>query len=160
MSKTIRFLSAGLLAALLIPWVWAQGGLKEMPPGKWWTNKRLIAALKLSPDQQSRIDSLWTQHRRGLIDQKAELERRQLDLADLLGKDSIDEDAALKAFDRVQEARVALERATLVMRIQIKNLLSPEQQQRLETFSGALRQQRGKGNTPPVGAPVGAAAKK
>jgi Spy/CpxP family protein refolding chaperone len=160
MRKTIRFLSTGLLAALLIPCVWAQGGLKEMPPGKWWTNKRLISALKLSPDQQSRIDAVWTQHRRGLIDRKAELEKRQLDLADLLGKDSIDEDAALKAFDRVQEARAALERATFIMRIQIKNLLSPEQQQRLESFSGMLRPQRGKLPFPPAQAPPAAAAKK
>jgi len=160
MRKTIRFLSTGVLAGFLFPWVWAQGGLKEMPPGKWWNNRRLITALKLSPDQQSRIDALWTQHRRGLIDRKAELEKRQLDLADLLGKDSIDEDAALKAFDRVQEARVALERATFIMRIQIKNLLSPEQQQRLESFSGTLRQQRGKGNAPAAQAPPGAASKK
>ncbi len=95
MRKSIRFITIGLLAALLIPWVWAQGGLRDMPPDKWWTNKRLIAALKLSPDQQSRIDTLWTQHRRGLIDQKAELEKRQMDLAELLGKNSIDENAAL-----------------------------------------------------------------
>ncbi len=85
------------------------------------------------------------QNRRNLIDQKAELERRQLDLAALLAPGTIDESTALKAFDSLQEARLAIERATFLMRLQIKNLLSPEQQQRLETISERLWQQRAKG---------------
>jgi len=150
----------GLLAVFTVDGVFAQGGLKDMPPGKWWTNKRVIAQIRLSQDQQSKIEALWTLNRNSLIDQKAELEKRQLDLSELVARDSIDEGAALKAFDRVQEARLSLERSTFLMRIQIKNLLSPEQQQKLETIAELLRQQKAKGNDPAGTAPAKPPSKK
>lgn len=146
MRKPISCAWIGLLAAILAEGAFAQGGLKDIPLSKWWTNRRVIQQLRLSPEQQTRIESLWEQNRRTLIDQKAELEKRQLDLTELLGKDVIDETAAVKAFDRVQEARVGVERSTFIMRIQIKNLLSAEQQQKLEAIAEILRQQRAKGS--------------
>ncbi len=135
----------GLLAVFVAEGAFAQVGWRDMPPGKWWTNKRFILQLRLSPDQQSRIESLWMQNRKNLMEWKSELEKRQLEFTGLLGKNSIDEAAALRAFDRVQEARYNIERATFLMRIQIKNLLSPEQQQRLEAMSEILRQQAARG---------------
>jgi Spy/CpxP family protein refolding chaperone len=144
MKKPTIFLWICLLAVFIVEGAFAQVGFKDFPRGKWWANKRLIADLDLSPDQQTKIDTVWNQVRKNLIDQRAELEKRQLDLGDLLGKESIDEATALKAFDRVQEARLALERATFLMRLQIKNLLSMEQQQKLEVISERLRQQQAK----------------
>ncbi|MBP1595251.1 MAG: hypothetical protein H6Q05_628 [Acidobacteria bacterium] len=155
MRKSLSFVWIGLVGLLSAQLAFAQAALKEMPPGKWWTNKRIIADLRLSMDQQARIDAIWTQSRRTLIDRKAELDRCQVDLEEVLGKDAVDEAAALRAFDRLLEARNSLERGTFQMRIQIKNQLSPEQQQRLETISEFLRPLRKKGNTaapavPPV----------
>jgi Spy/CpxP family protein refolding chaperone len=145
MRKSVTSALIGLIAMLAVEGALAQGGWKELPPGKWWTNTRLIVQLRLSPDQQSRIDGLWTQNRRNLIDLKAEMERRQLDFTELLTKDAIDEEAALKAFDRFQEVKLNIERATFLMRIRIKNQLSAEQQQKLEAISELLRQQRARG---------------
>jgi Spy/CpxP family protein refolding chaperone len=145
MKPLVSMAVSSFFALWMVQTGFAQGGLRDLPPGKWWINKRLIAELKLSRDQQVRIEGLWMQNRRNLIDQKAELEERQLDLADLLAPGTIDESKAMKAFDSLQEARLAIERATFLMRLQIKNLLSPEQQQRLETISERLRQQRAKG---------------
>ena len=155
MSKSLSFIWIGLLGLFFAQFAFAQAALKEMPPGKWWTNKRVIAELRLGRDQQARIDSIWTQNRRALIDRKAELDRCQIDLEEILSKDSIDETAALRAFDQLLEARNTLERSTFQMRIQIKNQLSPEQQQKLETISEFLRPLRKKGDTvtpatPPV----------
>ncbi len=120
----------------------AQAGMRELPPGKWWENRRIINELKLSPEQQNEIDAVWNEGRRRLIDQKAEMEKAQLDMSDALGADTVDEAAALKAFDRMQAARTALERSTLLMRIRIKNALSPEQQVRLEEIAKRLRPDR------------------
>ena len=83
----------------------AQAGMKEMPPGKWWTNRRLINELQLTADQQSDIEAQWMQRRRSLIDLETELNRRQLDLVELLNHDSVEEGAALKAFDAVIDRR-------------------------------------------------------
>ena len=135
----------GLLAVFAAEGAFAQGGWRDMPPGKWWANKRFILQLRLSPDQQSRIESLWVQNRKNLMEWKSELEKRQLEFTGLLGKNSVDEATALRAFDRIQEARLNIERATFLMRIQIKNLLAPEQQQKLEAISELLRRQAARG---------------
>ena len=145
MRKPISCVWIGLLAIFMIEGAFAQGGWRDLPPGKWWTNKRFILQLRISPDQQSRIDSLWMQNRKNLMGWKAELEKRQVEFTDLLGGDSIDEAAALRAFDRFQEAKLNIERATFLMRIQIKNLLSMEQQQTLEALSEVLRRQAARG---------------
>jgi len=145
----------GLLALLAAEGAVAQGGWRDLPPGKWWVNKRFILQLRLSQDQQSRIESLWLQNRKNLVAWKSELERRQMEFTDLLGKGSVDEAAALRAFDRLQEARLTIERATFLMRVQVKNLLSPEQQQKLEAVSEVLRRQAaGAGDAAQTGAPA------
>jgi Spy/CpxP family protein refolding chaperone len=145
MRMPIGCVCIGLFAVFAAEGAFAQGGWRDMPPGKWWANKRFILQLRLSPDQQSRIESLWMQNRRNLMEWKSELEKRQLVFMGLLGKYSVDEATALRAFDRIQEARLNIERATFLMRIQIKNLLAPEQQQKLEAMSEVLRQQAARG---------------
>jgi len=129
----------GLFSLLAAQGAFAQGGWRDLPAGKWWANKRFALQLRLSRDQQARIESLWLQNRQNLAAWKSELEKRQLEFTDLLGRDYVDEAAALRAFDRMQEARHNIERATFLMRLQVKNLLSPEQQQKLEAISQVLR---------------------
>jgi Spy/CpxP family protein refolding chaperone len=102
----------------------------------------VIQQLQLSPEQQQKIDSIWMNDRKELIDQKAEFDKSQLDLSELISKDTVDEQAALAAFDKMQAARRQLERETFLMRIRIKNVLTPQQQQKLEQISDFLRRNR------------------
>jgi len=128
----------------------AQARLSDLPPGKWWTNRGVVRELALTPEQQEKIEILWMQNRKGFIDLKAEVDKMHLDLSDVISKEVVDETAALSAFDRVQAARLKLERATFLMRIQVKNGLTAEQQRRLEEMSARLRRERGA-----FGAPAG-----
>jgi Spy/CpxP family protein refolding chaperone len=141
-----------VLAAMGGP-VYAQVGLADLPPGKWWINRRVIQQLELTREQQQKIESIWMEDRKELIDLKAELDKSQLDLAELIRREVVDEAAALAAFDRVQGARMTLERKTFLMRIRIKNVLTAQQQRRLEELSEMLRRNR---NVPPAGARPGA----
>jgi len=56
MRKSLSFVWIGLVGLLSAQLAFAQAALKEMPPGKWWTNKRIIADLRLSMDQQARTE--------------------------------------------------------------------------------------------------------
>ena len=150
MRKPICYVWVSILVAFIAEGAYAQANLIDMPSTKWWTNKRFIQQLKLTLDQQTKIEAVWMQSRRILIDQKAEFERRQLDLTELLKSDSIEDAAAIKAYDKFQEARISLERSTFLMRLQIRNLLSADQQQRLERIAVLLREQRGKANATPA----------
>lgn len=132
---------------------YAQVGLADLPPGKWWTNRRVIQQLELTREQQQKIESIWMEDRKELIDLKAELDKSQLDLAELIRREVVDEGAALAAFDRVQGTRMTLERKTFLMRIRIKNVLTAQQQRRLEELSELLRRNR---NVPPAAARPGA----
>ena len=160
MRKAIPGLLLCIFTALPIEAALAQGVLKDLPEGKWWTNKRVINQLNLTLDQRSKIEDVWMQSRRNLIDQQAEMQRRQLDLEETVGKDQIDENAALKALARFQEAKSNLEQSTLLMRIRIKNLLAPDQQQKLQAVAEALRQQRAKANAVPAEKQAAPAVKK
>jgi len=116
----------------------AQQELKE-PPGKWWKNRQVITQLNLTRAQQDRIEDLWTQNRRILIDKKAELDKRTLDLSEILSRELAEEAAALKAYERIQAAKAEGEKEVFLMRIRIKNLLSQQQQLRLEEVANRLR---------------------
>src|SRR5881628_1675590 len=73
--------------------------------------------------------------------------KRQLDLGDALSQATVDEAAALKAFEAVQTARAALEKTTFAMRIRTKNLLSAEQQQKLEEIAERARREKQAGRS-------------
>jgi Spy/CpxP family protein refolding chaperone len=150
----------GLFAAFGIEGAFAQAGLKDMPAGKWWTKRPIIKELNLSLDQQSKIEALWAQRTQSLMGQQEALRKRQQDLTELLARDAIDEAAALKMFDEVQQIRQTLERNTFLMRIQIKNILSPEQQQKIEAIADRLRQSKGKGDEVPAPANTNPPVKK
>lgn len=147
MKKSIRLIGIALATAFVTQAAWSQVPLKDLTSVKWWTNKRVAQELRLSPEQQSRIESAWMQSRRDLVDQKAELDKRQSELTAMLEKDTSDEAAVTKAFEEVQQARVNLERTSFVMRLRIKNLLSQEQQPKIEGIAERLRQQRAKAGT-------------
>jgi Spy/CpxP family protein refolding chaperone len=136
----MRKLLFAVLLALGMGWTQAraQQELKE-PPGKWWKNRQIITQLNLTRPQQDRIEDLWTQNRRILIDKKAELDKCTLDLSEILSLEVAEETAALKAYERVQAARAEVEREVFLMRIRIKNLLSQQQQRRLEEVANRLR---------------------
>jgi Spy/CpxP family protein refolding chaperone len=128
---------------------YAQMRVPGFPPGAWWKDRRLAEELRLTQDQQGKIEAIWVEHRRRLIDEKAELDKRQLDLSDILSKEQVDEAAAMKAFEQVQVARTALERTTFSMRIRTKNVLSPEQQQKLDEVAEKTRRERQAGSVAP-----------
>src|SRR5262245_54815619 len=128
---------------------YAQMRVPGFPPGTWWKDRRIVEELRLTQDQQGKIEAIWMEHRRRLIDEKAELDKRQLDLSDVLSKEQVDEAAAMKAFEQVQTARAALERTTFGMRIRTKNVLSLEQQQKLEEIAEKTRRERQAGSAAP-----------
>lgn len=99
MVALLRAVLGGAIPMSLAVSVNAQSALKQ-PPGKWWRDRRLIDELKLNPEQQARIESIWTESRKSLIDKKAEVDENNIDLSDILSKQVIDESAAMMAFER------------------------------------------------------------
>lgn len=137
--KIVRIALIGCLFALLSPGSSvAQNGIGARL-GKWWKNGRIITRLKLTPAQQAKIEALWTQNRQALIEKKAELDKRREELSAIIAQTTLDETNAMAAYNKLLSARSDIERSTFLMRVRIKNILTPEQQRRLEAISPRVR---------------------
>jgi periplasmic protein CpxP/Spy len=149
-------LSAGLAAA-------AQGPAGEMPGpggpgfgmhrppmervlglqgGRWWNDQVLVDQLKLSDDQRKSMDQILLDHRKDLIDQKAMLEKAEVDLEPLMQEDQPNETQVLAQIDKVAQARAELEKANARFLLAIRAKLSPDQWKELKATRAERMQQR------------------
>ena len=124
----------------------------DLPHGKWWENERLVERIGLSEAQQSAIGTLVFEHTRRMIDLNAALKKAELDLADLVERDTFDATAVRKAFNRFQDARRQLENERFEMLVAVRENLSAEQWNQLLEIRRMLDRERDS-RRPGVGVP-------
>jgi Spy/CpxP family protein refolding chaperone len=105
---------------------------QDMPAGKWWYNPRVVEALKLTEPEVRQIDRLYAQNRRQLIRLKANVEREQLELDNLLGRKNSDDAAVNKQFRQLEKARAELSNARLQFVLGVRDIIGPERFQQLK----------------------------
>jgi len=125
-----RLCYAILLSALLVMPNLADA--QDMPAGKWWYNPRVVEALKLTKPEVRQIDRLYAQNRRQLIRLKANVEREQLELDNLLGRKNSDDAAVNKQFRQLEKARAELSNARLQFVLGVRDIIGPERFQQLK----------------------------
>jgi Spy/CpxP family protein refolding chaperone len=135
----VKRVAAGLLLASLASVAIA---LPELPEGKWWKRPRIAAAIDLTPDQVSRIDGIFSKARPLLIDRKADLEKKQGELQDSLEDANADRRAVAARVDAVEDARAELQKARILMILDVKQVLRPEQWERLMRMQQEFRRER------------------
>jgi Spy/CpxP family protein refolding chaperone len=135
----VKRVAAGLLLASLASVAIA---LPELPEGKWWKRPRIAAAIDLTPDQVSRIDGIFSKARPLLIDRKADLEKKQGELQDSLEDANADRRAVAARVDAVEDARAELQKARILMILDVKQVLRPEQWERLMRMQQEFRRDR------------------
>lgn len=117
-----------LLAALFLAGS-ARAQMPEVPLGKWWKRPRVVEQLRLTPDQQQRLDEIFAKNRRSFIDLKADVERRSVDLEELMAKKDADPKRVAAAVDALEESKAHLGRARTMMVVEMKGALTGEQWQ-------------------------------
>src|SRR5512140_3122961 len=132
-------LAAFLLAASAAS---AYAQLPEVPPGKWWKRPRIVERLKLKPDQQERLDEIFSKNRRSFIDLKADVDRRAVDLEELLTKKGSDPARIFAATDALEQAKAKLGKTRTMMIVEMKGVLSDEQWQRILELRDEWRRER------------------
>ena len=100
--------------------------------GRWWSNPRMIAMLKLTDDQRKAMDAIWYQHREKLIDLQAGLEKAELAMEPLMSADQPDQAAMEAQIDKIVTARADLERANAMFLLDIRMKLTPDQWKQLK----------------------------
>ena len=106
---------------------------RGMPPGKWWNKPDLVSKLKITPDQQRKMDDIFQQNRVKLIDLQASLSKEEAVLEPLMQAPQLDDAKILPQIDRIAQARSELEKAEARLLLGIRHVLTAEQWRMLES---------------------------
>ncbi len=131
-----------LAAAFLLTGLAAPAAAQEFPEGKWWKRPRIAAAIDLTAEQTRAIEGIFTRSRPRLIDLKADLEKKQGELQDALEDEKSDRGAVAARVEAVENARAELQKARVLMVFDMKQVVKPEQWERLVRMQQEMRRQR------------------
>lgn len=90
-----------------------------VPRGKWWKMPQMAERLNLSAEEKQKLDSMFFEHRRRMIDLQGAKEKERLELERLLDSTPLDSAACMERFMKVQEAHkgIAVERFGFLLRV-------------------------------------------
>ncbi len=99
--------------------------------GKWWRDPELTQKLHVSEEQVQKIEKIAQDHQIQDIDLRADLKKQDAILRSQMEKDLPDEAQVLAQMDKVNQARVNLEKSHVQMMLAIRRVLTAEQAQKL-----------------------------
>jgi Spy/CpxP family protein refolding chaperone len=119
--------------------------------GKWWKRPRVAQALKLTATQTDELEKIFAKSRPKLIDLRAEFEKKQFAYEQAMGADKVDRKVVETAIEEREEARAKLQKELALMEIDMKQVLTTEQWDRLMQMRDEMRrrmQERRRGGPP------------
>ena len=128
-----------VLAFLISP---AIAMAKHMPGGKWWRNPEVNKRITLGDEEKSKLDELFFQSRRKLIDLKRDVERERLEFEYLMEREALDESAVMKQFDKLEGARNALSTERFRFLLQVRKTVGFERFQKLKVMHREFRRNK------------------
>ena len=130
MAGLMSIVFASLLAVAQMP------GGPPAPPKmeRWWANPMVVQQLGLTDAQIKQLDQLAVNTAMKLIDEKAAVEKQQLQLMALFIPDTLDQVKYRQQVDALLTAESTTKRTLLDALLQGYNLLTPEQQKKAKTL--------------------------
>jgi Spy/CpxP family protein refolding chaperone len=107
--------------------------------GKWWKNAQLAEEIGLTSDQADRIEKAFVRSRPLLIDLRADLEKKQFALQQAMEDRSAERRDLEKRIEAVENARAELQKTRAGMLLDIRQVLKPEQWEKLVQKRKGLR---------------------
>ncbi len=120
----------------------------DLPPGKWWENQRVVDQVGISAEQQAEISEVVYERARRMIDLKADVDKAGLDLAAAVDEAEFDAAAVREAHQTFQNARRSLENERFEMLLEVRQILSGEQWQKIRELRRRFQQNRGQQRRP------------
>lgn len=120
----------------------AASATQQLPEGKWWKRPRVAAAVGLTTEQTRQIEGIFSRTRPTLIDLRADLEKKQGELQDALDDSAADRREIASRVEAVEDARAELQKARILMVLDMKQVLKPDQWNRLRRLHAEARRQR------------------
>ena len=127
-----------LFAALVSP---GTARAADVPEGNWWKHPRVAAEINLTSDQVREMDTIFARVRPRLIGAKVELEKRERDLQDAIESNADRREIAAR-IEAAEAARTELQKTRILMVLDMKQVLKPEQWDRLQQLRQEFRRER------------------
>jgi Spy/CpxP family protein refolding chaperone len=112
----------------------AAAALAQAPgvEGKWWKRPRIADALQLSADQVDQLEKIFARVKPKLIDLRADLQKKQFayDQA-MTGAQEADRKTVEGLIEAREAARSALQKELALMELDMKQVLRPDQREKL-----------------------------
>lgn len=107
---------------------------RHRPMGAWWKNSEIASKLQLTDQQVQQLENTFYQHRLKLTDLRANVEKQDLALQQLLDAPTPNDPAILAQVDQRSSARNQLDREFTQMTLDLRKILSPEQWKQLRAL--------------------------
>ena len=118
-----------LSTCLLVPDLLAFKG--SLIGSKWWQLPAVKEKLQLSHDQIRKINTIWIEHRKHIIDIRSDMEKTYIDLENLMGQPMVVWQEADKLAERLGELHSQRAKEQIKMAIDIRQELTIEQFEKL-----------------------------
>jgi Spy/CpxP family protein refolding chaperone len=102
----------------------------------------LVNHIGLTDEQQDQIREVVYQHARLMIDLKADVDKAGLDLAESVDQQEFDPAPVRAAYAAFQTARKKLENERFEMLLEVRQILTYEQWQKIEEIKQRMKQNR------------------
>jgi hypothetical protein len=139
---------------LVLAMAFAGSAMAQLPAGKWWRRPEIIRQLGLTEDQQTRLESVFRGSANDLIDLKAEVDKRSIELRGDLDQSQLNRASIQKVAERLNDARSRLFSRELSLLVDMRSVLNDDQWNRMRSSldvmgpkmlgRGGQRKQRGR----------------
>ena len=117
--------------------------------GYWWKNERFLKQLALSPDQSTRIESLYQAAQPTLRAQKRALDKLDDELSKMIHDPRVSEAELEQFVKRVEAAKADLSTSRTMLLVRIGRVLTAEQSGKLhQLFEQDEKERRGRQHGP------------
>ena len=127
--RALLLRSAGVGAALLL--IAAAASAQAGAEGKWWKRPRIASELQLSADQGDQLEKIFARVKPKLIDLRADLQKKQFAYDQAMSAEKSDRKEVEALIEAREQARSALQKELALMELDMKQVLNPEQREKL-----------------------------
>jgi Spy/CpxP family protein refolding chaperone len=110
-----------------------------VPEGKWWKRPRIAAYISLTAEQEKQLDAIFARNRPHIIDLKADLEKRQFEYEQAM-EAGADRKVVADRIEAREDARAKLQKELSLMLLDMRQVLKPEQWEKLTRLQQAIRE--------------------
>jgi periplasmic protein CpxP/Spy len=111
-----------------------EGMMHHRPMGAWWKNSDIASKLQLTDQQVQQLENTFYQHRLKLTDLRANIEKQDLTMQQLLDAPTPNDAAIMAQVDQRSAARNQLDREFTQMALDFRKILTPDQWKQLRAL--------------------------